>query len=157
MEVAQSGTRPAAAWAPTVIRVILGITFMAHGSQKLFGWFGGHGIAGVEKMMGNLGASPPVFWAWIVSLVEFFGGLAVFLGLLSGVACVFIIIDMIVAIAKVHWANGFFNHRDPQNPTSNLLGYEYNLSLIAMCVSLVISGPGRVSLAGLLRLPFWAR
>ena len=86
----------------TVVKVLgyswetaLGAIFMAHGAQKLFGAFGGNGMTGTVGMIEFLGVGPPLFWAWVVALVEFFGGLAILLGFLTRVAAVLIIITMV--------------------------------------------------------------
>jgi len=134
-----------ASWAPTAIRLVLGITFMAHGAQKLFGAFGGPGMAGTVGFFAGMGLKPALFWAWVVALAEFFGGLGILLGLLTGVASAVLIVDMLVAIAFVHGKNGFF---------AKAGGFEYNLSLIVMALSLILSGPGRLSLDRLIRWPF---
>ncbi|HOP80525.1 MAG TPA: DoxX family protein, partial [Armatimonadota bacterium] len=125
--------KPAAIWAPLIIRVVLGIIFMAHGAQKLFGAFDGGGISGTAGFLGDLGLQPASFWAWVVALVEFFGGLAVFIGLLTGVAALLLVANMIVAMAAVHWSQGFFAAQG---------GFEFPLALAAMALSLVFSGPG---------------
>jgi putative oxidoreductase len=124
-------------WAPLVIRIALGIIFIAHGSQKLFGAFGGHGMSGTVGMMQSLGVHPAVFFAWIVTLVEFLGGIGILIGLLTSIASLLIAIDMVVAIATVHGKNGFFLGQPP--------GYEYNIALIAMAVALILSGAGALS------------
>ncbi len=128
-------------WGPFPIRLALGIIFMAHGSQKLFGWFGGGGLHGTAKSFADLGIKPELVWAVVVAIVEFFGGLAVICGLLTFWAASFLAITMIVAIIKVHWPNGFFLAKK---------GYEYNLILLASSVSLMITGPGRLALDRLL-------
>lgn len=130
-----------AAWAPLAVRVALGVIFMAHGSQKLFGAFGGRGIEGTIGIARKIGFEPAVAWGWILALTEFFGGLAILVGMLTQVASLLIIITMLVAIVKVHIKGGFFA---PQ-------GIEYNVALIGMALSLVVSGGGKLSLDGLLR------
>ncbi|MBI2842797.1 MAG: DoxX family protein [Armatimonadetes bacterium] len=144
-EVVTGSLRSTAAWAPLVIRVVLGVTFMAHGAQKLFGAFGGGGIAGTAQFLGSLGIVPGIFWAWVVALVEFFGGLGVLLGLFTGVASLLLIINMIVAIIYVHWKSGFFAGQG---------GFEFPLALMAMALSLLISGPGALSVDRLIRWRF---
>jgi putative oxidoreductase len=129
--------KASAIWAPAVIRLVLGIIFMAHGAQKLFGAFGGPKISGTAGFLGQLGIQPALFWAWVVALVEFFGGLGILLGLLTSIASILIIIDMLVAITFVHGRKGFF---------AGAGGFEYNLALIAMAISLILSGPGVLSL-----------
>lgn len=114
---------------------------MAHGSQKLFGAFGGGGIPGVAQGFAALGLNPPFFWAWIAALTEFLGGLGLLSGLLTRLAGCFIIVLMLVAIAKVHAPRGFFLPG----------GFEFNYALIAIALALVISGAGPISLDHLVR------
>ena len=139
-----------------VIRVILGITFLLHGSQKLFGWFGGGGIKGTIAMMGNLGAAPAhhTLLAWMSALSEFGGGLLVLFGFLTPLGAALIISVMLTAIATVHFKNGYFNTKR---------GYEFNLNLIAESIALLLMGAGAVSIDHLLGiavplnfLPIWA-
>ena len=124
--------------APLVVRIVLGIIFIAHGSQKLFGAFGGPGVAGMAMFMKQLGANPPILWAWIVTLVEFFGGLGVFFGLLTRWAALGLAVNMVVAIVLVHAKNGFFGPH----------GFEYPLALIALSLALLFWGPGKISIEG---------
>jgi putative oxidoreductase len=134
-----------AAWAPVVIRVVLGIIFMAHGSQKLFGAFGGPGISGTSHFLHGMGIEPSILWAWIVALAEFLGGLGLVLGFLTGLSSAVIIVDMLVAIATVHGTHGFWAGGG---------GFEYNLLIVAVCVSLIISGPGAISVDRLIGWKF---
>lgn len=127
--------------APLAIRLGLGVIFLAHGSQKLFGAFGGHGVSGVAVFLQQLHVQPPIFWAWVVTLVEFLGGLAVLVGFLTRWAALGLAVDMAVAILLVHAKNGFFGPG----------GYEYNLAVIAMCLALIFGGPGKISVEGALR------
>ena len=90
--------RPGAIWAPLVIRIALGIIFMVHGAQKLFGVFEGGGIEGTAQFLQSMGVVPALFWAWIVALVEFFGGLFVLIGLFVRITSVLLIINMAVGI-----------------------------------------------------------
>jgi putative oxidoreductase len=131
-----------AGWAPLPIRIGLGIVFLAHGSQKLFGAFGGHGFQGVVGMVGGLGLKPAVFWAILVVFAEFGCGLLVLLGGLTRFAAAVIAIDMLVAIGAVHAKNGFFGSAG---------GFEYPFSLVTMCLSLILSGAGALSVDGLFR------
>jgi putative oxidoreductase len=123
-------------------RIALGVIFMAHGSQMLFGAFGGPGLAGTAGFLGKMGFRPPMLWAVLLAVTQFFGGLGVLVGLLTKLASVGIAIAMIVAIATVHARNGFF--LQPDKP-----GFEYNLALIGICISLVLSGAGKLSLDAL--------
>jgi len=129
--------RPAVDWALLVARVIVGIIFMAHGSQKLFGAFGGPGLAGVVKMLGPVG--------YLVTVDEFFGGLGLVVGVLSRFSAFWLIVDMIGAIALVHGRNGLFLGAKP--------GFEYCLALIGLLAAILLAGPGRFSLGRWLRLP----
>lgn len=125
--------------APLVVRIALGIIFIAHGSQKLFGAFGGPGVAGFAGFMKMLNMNPSLLWAWIVTLTEFLGGLGILFGLLTRWAGLGLAVNMIVAIFLVHAKHGFFAGGG---------GYEYNLALIAMALALFFWGPGRISLEG---------
>lgn len=124
-----------------IIRLVLGITMMAHGAQKLFGWFGGYGPKGTGGWMESLGIKPGVLMAVLAGLAEFGGGLLVAAGLFTPIGAALLILTMIVAIASVHAKNGFW---------STAGGYEYNLLLIAVSVGLILSGAGAYSLDALL-------
>jgi putative oxidoreductase len=121
----------------TVLRVVVGIVFLAHGWQKLFG-FGFHGVAG---FFAGAGIPLPFVSAVIVTLVEFLGGLALVLGLLTRWAAALNAFDMLVAILVVHMKNGFFDQNH---------GVEYPLTLLAACVALTMLGPGSLSVDGAL-------
>lgn len=133
--------RKSVAWAPLVLRVAVGTIFIGHGAQKLFGAFGGPGMPGIIAGFAHSGIHPAVFWAWVVSLVEFFGGLGLFFGLLTSLSAIGLIVDMIVAVALVHGKNGFFLPR----------GFEYNFALIAMMIAILLSGAGPYSFDRLIR------
>ncbi|WP_068783980.1 DoxX family protein [Paenibacillus phocaensis] len=124
-----------------IIRLVLGITMMAHGAQKLFGWFGGYGPKGTGGWLESLGIKPGVAMAVLAGLAEFGGGLLVAAGLFTPVGAALLILTMIVAIASVHAKNGFW---------STAGGYEYNLLLIAVAVGLILSGAGAYSLDAVL-------
>ncbi|MCC6446604.1 MAG: DoxX family protein [Armatimonadetes bacterium] len=126
-------------WAALVLRAVLGITFMAHGAQKLFGAFGGHGMAGFTEGIVKMGFQPAALWAYMAAGAEFFGGLLVLLGLAAEVGAAFIIPAMLVAIWKVHGPQGFFLSGSPP-------GYEYNLMILAVCIAIILIGPGRWAL-----------
>src|SRR5262245_7497086 len=121
-----------------LLRLALGTIFIAHGSQKVLGWFGGSGLAATAASMGQMGI--PAFMAYLAAFAEFLGGLGVFVGLLTRLASLGIFVDMVVAVYLVHWKNGFFM----QNK-----GFEYNLALIGMCLCLIFAGAGKFSLDGL--------
>lgn len=115
-------------------RIGLGVTFMFHGSQKLFNMFGGQGLEGLTGMVGPV-LSP------LVGVGEFFGGLGVLLGLLSRFSAATHILIMGGAIVMVHGKNGF-------SMASN--GFEYNFVLIALALPILLSGPGMFALASIL-------
>ena len=116
----------------TIVRVITGIIFMAHGAQKLFTF----GIAGVTAGFTQMGVPLPGITAPLVAGLEFFGGLALVVGLLTRLAALGLAINMLGAIFLVHLAAGFFM---PQ-------GYEFALLLFVTSVALVIAGPGRYAI-----------
>ncbi len=128
-----------------LIRAWLGITFVLHGGQKLFAWFGGGGIPGWARHLEDLGIHPGRFWAVLAGLGEFGGGLLIGLGLLTPLGALSIIITMVVAITAAAGKRGFWIENR---------GYEYNLLIIAVAVALILSGPGAYALdhtLGLLR------
>ncbi|MFV3387774.1 DoxX family protein [Pseudomonas sp. NY15364] len=110
----------------TILRIIAGITFAAHGAQKLFGWFGGYGLAGVAQWMESIGLAPGYLMALII-------------GLLVRPAAAVLAVTMLVAIFTVHLANGFFMSNN---------GYEFALALLAISVALVFEGAGKLSVDG---------
>lgn len=120
-----------------IIRAVIGLTLAAHGAQKLFGWFGGPGLAGTGGFFESLGFRPGKLFATVSGLGEAGGGLALALGLLTPFAAAVIIGSMLVAIASVHLDKGFF-------VTGG--GYEYNLILLAAAAALAFTGPGHLSL-----------
>ena len=119
-----------------LIRLVVGLTFMGHGSQKLFGWFGGYGPKGTGGWMESIGIKPGVLMAVLAGLSEFIGGFLFAAGLLTPVGAALILITMGMAIVKVHGQNGYW-------ATSN--GYEYNLMLIAVAVGVALIGAGAYS------------
>ena len=131
-----------ASWSHLVVRVGLGIVFFAHGAQKTFGWFGGHGlsatIGGFRQM--NI---PPAATA-LAAFTECFGGLALIVGLLARPAALGLILIMLVAIAKVHGRHGFFLNFTMTPGKGH--GVEFNLALIAMALSILIGGAGALSI-----------
>lgn len=133
----KSLTATRAGFGLTVLRVLVGITFMAHGAQKLFGWFGGYGLAGVAQWMESIGLAPGYLMALLAGSAEFFGGLALVIGLLVRPASAVLAITMLVAIFSVHIGNGFFMANN---------GYEFALALLAATLALLIEGAGRLSL-----------
>ena len=133
-----------------ILRLFVGLTLAAHGAQKLFGWFGGYGLAGTGGFLEQLGFFPGRRHALFAGLAELSGGVLLALGLATPLAATLIISVMFVAIATVHLKHGFFNHTQ---------GYEYNLTLAVVALSVTIIGAGPVSLDVALRLqdagPVW--
>ncbi|KJY74716.1 DoxX family protein [Vibrio nigripulchritudo] len=130
-------TLSTAGFSTLALRIPVGIILMAHGAQKLFGWFGGYGLEGTGQWMASIGLAPGVLMAFLAGSAEFFGGLFLILGLLTRPAAIVTAFTMIVAIFSVHFENGLFL-------SSN--GYEFGLALLAASVSLAISGSGKLAL-----------
>jgi putative oxidoreductase len=127
-----------------VVRVAAGVIFAAHGAQKLFGAFGGPGLAKMVEMMGPMG--------YPVTIGEFFGGLGLIVGFLSRFSAASNIVIMIGAIAMVHGKHGFFLGTGPESTLANA-GFEYNLALIGLLAPTLIAGPGRYAIGRCLPLP----
>ena len=126
-----------------VIRVVVGLLFVGHGTQKLFGWFGGHGPAGTAGFMESLGMRPGRRHAYAAGFAEATGGALLALGLLTPLAAAMIIAVMVVAIATVHAKNGVWNTNQ---------GYELNLVYAAVAFGIAAIGAGSWSLDGVLGL-----
>lgn len=125
----------------TLLRVVLGIVFFAHGAQLMLGWFGGFGLyASMHFFTGTLDI--PAALAFTAICAEFFGGLGLLFGFFTRFAAIGIGIDMIVAIVMVHRHYGFFMN---WYGTQKGEGYEFHLLVIAMAIYLVIEGAGAVS------------
>ena len=133
----------------TLIRLVLGVVFFAHGAQKMLGWFGGYGFHGTMGFFTEKMGIPAPF-AFLAICAEFFGGLGLIVGLLSRIAAFGIICNMLVAIATVHYANGFFMNWFGNQKGE---GIEYHLLAIAMGLVIVIKGAGAFSLDHLLSGP----
>jgi putative oxidoreductase len=128
-------------WFTLPVRLALGIIFIAHGAQKVFGVWGGQGF------MASVSGTPPFgfmrpAWLWMgaAMLSEFVGGLLVLFGLLTRVGAFFIMCVMLTAMFGVHWAGGFFMSNQP------IPGIEYTVALLGMALALVIAGGGQASL-----------
>ncbi|HVJ49851.1 DoxX family protein [Desulfitobacterium sp.] len=116
-----------------VIRLIFGLSFARHGTEKLFGWFGGHGIKGNAGFFESIGIKPGVPMAFLAGLGELLGGLLFAAGVFIPIAAILMVGTMIVAIATVTGKNGF---------SATASGYEYNLAIIAAVVGIFLTGPG---------------
>jgi len=121
-----------------VIRVVLGVTMIAHGVNH---WIGGGKIAGTAGWFGGLGLRYPVMQAWASVVTEIGAGVLLILGLLSPLACAAVVSVMLVAGVLAHRPNGFFVFKD---------GFEYVLVLAVVAIALAGIGPGEVSLDRLL-------
>jgi putative oxidoreductase len=124
-------------FAPLALRIPIGITFIAHGAQKLFGAFGGYGLEGTGQWMASIGLEPGYLMALLAGSGEFFGELLILLGLLTRPAALVLAVTMVVAIFSAHFTNGLFMSNN---------GYEFGLALLAAAVSLVFSGAGKLGL-----------
>ena len=120
-----------------ILRLVIGLLFVGHGTQKLFGWFGGHGIAGTAGFFDSLGLRPSRHHAIAAGVLEAGGGLLLVLGLLTPFAAAAITAVMVTAIATVHGAKGLWNTGG---------GYEFNLVLLAVVFAIAGAGPGAWSL-----------
>src|SRR5439155_25587671 len=134
-------------WSHLVVRVVLGVVFFAHGAQKTFGWFGGHGLSATIGGFRHMKIPPAA--AALAAFTECFGGLALIVGLLARPAALGLTIVMLVAIAKVHWRNGLFLNM--QGTPGKGHGFEFNLALIGITVSILIGGAGMWSIDRLIR------
>jgi putative oxidoreductase len=139
--IVQRVLTPGSSWGPIALRIPVGLIFAAHGSQKLFGWFGGYGLEGTGQWMDSIGLAPGYAMALLAGGAEFFGGLALALGLLVRPAAAALAFAMLVAIFAVHIDKGLFVAND---------GYEFGLALLAATVSLLVTGAGRASLDAVL-------
>ncbi|MCG7315237.1 DoxX family protein [Priestia flexa] len=124
-----------------LIRLVIGLSFMAHGAQKLFGWFGGHGLKGTGGWFESIGMKPGARMALIAGLSELVGGALFAVGFLTPLAALMIAGTMLIAIIKVHGPNGYWS-------TQN--GYEYNLTLLVVAISIAIIGPGYYAIDALI-------
>ena len=128
-------------FANLVLRVPTGIILAAHGSQKLFAWFGGYGLEGTGQWMESIGLAPGFLMALLAGSAEFFGGIALILGLLTRPAAALSAFTMVIAIFSVHFSNGLFMSNN---------GYEFALALLAATAALTIQGGGKFSVDGLI-------
>ncbi|WP_448211316.1 DoxX family protein [Colwellia sp. MEBiC06753] len=123
------------------LRLAAGVIFAAHGSQKLFAWFGGYGLDGTGQWMESIGLAPGFLMALLAGSAEFFGGLLLIVGLLTRPTALVLAFTMLIAIFSVHFDNGLFMSNN---------GYEFGLTLFAMSLALMFQGGGRFSLDNLI-------
>jgi putative oxidoreductase len=126
-------------WYTLPVRLALGIIFMAHGAQKVFGWWGGPGLNAFLENQGRpapFGLRPAWLWMGAAAAAELIGGFMVFIGLLTRLGALSIAITMLVAMFGVHWGAFFLSGR----------GIEFTLALLGMAVALIIAGGGQASI-----------
>jgi putative oxidoreductase len=126
-----------AGWEALILRAPIGLILAAHGSQKLFAWFGGYGLEGTGQWMASVGLQPGFIMALLAGSAEFFGGIGLMLGLLTRVSASVSALTMLVALLAVHLGNGFF---------MDTHGIEYALALLSASSALIVMGGGRFSL-----------
>ncbi|MDT0345497.1 DoxX family protein [Streptomyces litchfieldiae] len=126
-----------------LLRVAVGLTMAAHGSQKLFGWFNGSGLDATGQFFDSLGYPSGETMALVAGTSETFGGLALALGLFTPLAAAAIVGTMLNAVAAVHWEGGFFSPA----------GIEYPMILGLGAASLALTGPGRYAADRFLPVP----
>lgn len=124
-----------------IIRLVIGLLFIGHGAQKIFGWFGGYGIKGTAGWFESIGMKPGVLMVLMAGLGEIAGGLLFASGLWTVVGAALIIATMLVSIAKVHGANGLWITKN---------GYEYNLVLLVVALGVAFIGAGQYSIDAIL-------
>ncbi len=125
-----------------LVRIAAGLLLVPHGAQKLFGWFGGYGLTGTaEYFDGTLGLEPGILFALVAGIIEFFGGLALALGLLTRPVALIVAAFLAVTVT-VHWPNGFFWTAG---------GFEYPLLWSLASLAIFLGGGGRWSLDAHLR------
>lgn len=132
------------AYGPTVLRLAVGAVFVAHGAQKLFGVWGGGGPGGTAAFFGQIGLAPAYPLALLVGVVEVMGGLMLIIGAFTLFAALALTITMGVAVWKVHLRHGFFLNWGLTPDQGH--GYEFNLTLIAALVALMLTGAGAFSI-----------
>ena len=129
-----------------ILRVVVGALLAGHGAQKLFGWFGGHGLKSTSQAMEGMGLKPGNVWAPVAGLSEFGGGVLTGLGLLHPVGPIAIMAAMSMATIKAHWGKPIWNTEG---------GAELPMTYLVVALAIALAGPGRYSLdaALMVRLP----
>lgn len=133
-----------ALFGPTVLRLAVGVVFAAHGTQKLFGLWGGGGLTGTAAFFAQLGLTPAYPLAILVGLVELGGGLLLIAGAFTLVTAAALTVIMLVAVWTAHLSSGFFLNWTINPGQSH--GYEFNLALAGALASLMLTGPGAFSI-----------
>jgi len=133
-------------WTLTLLRLVMGMVFFAHGAQKALGWFGGYGFSGTMNFFTHAAHIPAPF-AFLAICAEFLGGIGLIVGLLGRIAAFGIACNMVVAIFMVHAPNGLFMNWTGQQKGE---GFEYHLLAIAIAIVLMVKGSGALSIDGML-------
>jgi putative oxidoreductase len=128
-------------WSLTLLRLVTGVVFFAHGAQKMLGWFGGYGFSGTMGFFTQMMHIPAPL-AFLAICAEFFGGIGLIVGLLGRVAAFGIATNMVVAILLVHHRFGFFMNWSGQQKGE---GFEFHLLAIAIAIVLMVRGSGALS------------
>lgn len=120
-----------------IVRLAVGLTFAAHGAQKVLGWWGGPGFAGWTGGIARMGLRPAPFWAAISAGVELVGGLLLALGFLTPIGSAFLVAQSIYIVVRTHLPRGFWNSGG---------GIEFPLQLLAGSLLIVATGPGAIAI-----------
>ena len=126
------------------VRAVVGLVVAAHGTQKVFGVWGGTGLRGWIQAMGRMGIRPPTAWGYLTAGAELIGGIGLAVGLLVPVVAAVVTMQMAVAIQRAHWAKGFWNGKG---------GIEFPLVLATVAAACGIADPGVYSLDRGLGIP----
>ncbi len=126
-----------------LLRLAVGLTFAAHGSQKAFAWWGGPGPQGWRGVITALGFRPVALFVWVSILTELVAGLLLAAGFLTPLATAALIAQSVVIIFKAHWPKGFFSQKG---------GFEYPFLLAVSTVAVGLTGPGQISVDFALKL-----
>jgi len=121
-------------WGILVLRLGVGIMFVAHGLQKTFGAFGGPGIKGFSQMLAGLGFTPAIFWAYLAAYTEFLGGVFLIVGLFTRFSAAMLLVLIVTAAFKVHLNKGFFLANG---------GFEYTFVIAGACLALILLDSGK--------------
>lgn len=135
---------PVPSYGLTVLRTAVGAVFIAHGAQKLFGLFGGGGLSGTAAYFAQLGLEPAWPMAILAGGIEFVGGILLVLGAFTVVAAPVLALEMVVAVWKADLSSAFFINWTQAPGVAH--GYEFNMTLIAALICLMLAGPGALSL-----------
>ena len=128
-------------WSPTILRLLLGLVLLGHGTQKLFGWLGGYGFEGTMNFFTQSVGLPWVI-GFLVIIIEFFGALALIFGFATRIVSIGLIALFAGIVFTGHLDHGFFMNWNGQQKGE---GYEYHLLVIGMALSLLVSGAGKWS------------